>query len=294
MPTVSSNGIRIAFEDYGKPGDPVLLLVQGFATSSGGWPPALIHNLVAAGFRVITPDNRDAGQSEQMDTLGTGNFLAQFIRRAMFLNGTPPYDLTDMMRDMIGLLDALSIEQANVVGTSMGGMISQLMAIHEPTRVRTLTTIMSSTGRRGLPGPTAEIRRQLRSGPAAQTPAAREDFMRTFMRLLAGPQHPMSDEELGQLLFRLHERGATAAGARRHMLAVMAAPSRVKLLQKLDLPVQVIHGTADPFVPVECGRDIATTVHGATLNEIAGWGHDYPRTIVPKLTELIVRHASRT
>ena len=152
MPVVSSNGLQIAYEVHGELSGPVVLMVQGLSVPLTGWPPPLIDALVADGFRVITFDNRDIGQSQLMDDMKTPNMLMQILRRMFRLRVKAPYRLEDMMRDVVGLMDALDIESAHLVGVSMGGMISQLLAIHEPHRVKSLTSIMSTTSDRKLPG----------------------------------------------------------------------------------------------------------------------------------------------
>lgn len=290
MPTVQSNGLQIAYEEYGKVAGPTLLMVQGLGMPLTGWPPALIEALVAEGFRIIIFDNRDIGQSELLRGMKIPNMLMQILRRKFRMRVKSPYQLTDMMRDVEGLMDALQIESAHLVGVSMGGMISQLLAIHEPQRVKTLTSIMSTTGSRKLPGPAKEVNRHIVRGPKSATYDAGLEFQWKLWRLLEGSHYRLSDEELAEFLRRNFERGMTAAGVARQTLAILAAPSRTAELRKIDVPTLVIHGDADPLIPVECGLDTARAIPGARTAIIEGMGHTLPVALIERLARLITQH----
>ncbi len=291
MPTVQSNGLQIAYKEYGSAVGPVLLMVQGLGMPLTGWPPALIDALVAEGFRVIVFDNRDIGRSQLLHHMNVPNMLVQILRRKFRMQVRAPYQLTDMMRDVEGLMDALQIESAHMVGVSMGGMISQLLAIHEPQRVKTLTSIMSATGSRKLPGPTKEVTRHIIRGPKSATYEAGLEFQWKLWRLLGGSRYRLSDEDLAEFLRRNFERGMTAAGVARQMLAILAAPSRIDELGKTDIPTLVIHGDADPLIPVECGLDTARAIPGARTAIIEGMGHALPVALTERLARLITQHA---
>jgi pimeloyl-ACP methyl ester carboxylesterase len=294
MTKVRSNGIEIAYEDHGKPGDPVLLMVQGLGMPLTAWPPVLIEGLVAEGFRVVTFDNRDIGRSQLLRELKVPNVLWQTLRRKVGLKIKAPYQLTDMMRDTVGLLDALSIESAHVVGVSMGGMISQLLAIHEPRRIKSLTSVMSSTSKRKLPGPAKAVTRHVMRGPKGQTDEDRLAYHWKLWRLIGSPGYRLSDEELSEFLRRIFARGMTAAGTARQTLAILAAPSRVAELRRLAVPTLVIHGNADPLIPVECGFDTASAIPGSRITTIEGMGHDLPMALTERLVGLITQHAKAT
>jgi pimeloyl-ACP methyl ester carboxylesterase len=266
-------------------------MVQGLGMPLAAWPPTFIALLAAEGFRVIVFDNRDIGQSALLREMTVPNMFVQILRLKFGMRVNAPYQLDDMMRDVVGLMDALDIESAHLVGVSMGGMISQLLAIHEPRRVRSLTSIMSTTSERKLPGPTKAVRRHIVRGPTANTDAARLDYHWKLWRLLGSPAYPLSDEELGGFLQRVFDRGMTAAGTARQTLAIFAAPSRVEALQKLDVPTLVIHGDADPLIPLECGIHTAHAIPGARMATIPGMGHDLPEALAPRLTRLIAQHA---
>lgn len=291
MPVVKSNDVELAFEEYGDAAHPVLLMVQGLGMPLAAWPPVFIESLVAKGFRVIVFDNRDIGRSQLLHEMTVPNMLAQLLRLKFRMQVRSPYRLDDMMRDVVGLMDALDIESAHVVGVSMGGMIAQLLAIHEPQRVRSLTSIMSTTSDRKLPGPTPAVRQHFMRGPKAKTDAARLEYHWKLWRLIGSPAYPLSDDELAGFLKRVFERGITAAGTARQTLAIFAAPSRAQNLQQLSVPTLVIHGDADPLIPLECGIQTAKAIPGALMETIPGMGHDLPDALAPRLTELIARHA---
>ncbi len=291
MATVKSNGLQIAYEEYGSALDPVLLMVQGLGMPLSGWPPALIDALVAEGFRVVIFDNRDIGRSSLLNDMAAPNFLVQILRRKFGMRVKAPYQLTDMMRDIVGLMDALQIASAHVVGVSMGGMISQLLAIHEPQRVRTLTSVMSATGSREVPGATKKVIRHMVRGPKDATPEAGLEFQWVLWRLLEGPNYHKSDEVLTEFLTRIFTRGITAEGVARQKLAILAAPSRIAELGKLTTPTLVIHGDADPLIPVECGLDTARAIPGARTAIIEGMGHDLPVALTERMARLITQHA---
>ncbi|MCO4811414.1 MAG: alpha/beta fold hydrolase [Gammaproteobacteria bacterium] len=290
MPAVFSNGIELAYETHGDPANPVLLMVQGLGMPLSAWPKPLLDALVDAGFHLITFDNRDIGKSTLMHDRPPPNMLVQTIRRLVRMKVKAPYQLTDMMRDLVGLMDALDIKTAHVVGVSMGGMIAQLLAIHAPQRVDSLTLIMSTTNERNLPGPTHEVSRFIMRGPQAPTDKARLAFQWQLWRMLGSPAYPLSDQELTGFLQMVYSRGVTAAGTARHTLAILAAPGRAAELRRVAAPTLVIHGDSDPLVPIECGRAIAEAIPGAHMETIKGMGHDLPLQLIPRLTQLISEH----
>ena len=290
MPVVTSNGLQIAYETHGDLSGPTVIMVQGLSMPLTGWPPPLIDALVADGFHVITFDNRDIGHSQLMDDMPVPNMLLQILRRMIRLKVKAPYRLDDMMRDVVGLMDALEIESAHLIGVSMGGMISQLLAIHEPQRVKSLTSIMSTTNDRKLPGPTKALTRHYIRGPAAKTDEAGLAFMWQTWRLLGSPKYPLSDEELSEFLRAVLTRGMTAAGTARQTLAILAAPGRVADLKRLKVPTLIIHGEEDPLIPIECGLATARAIPGSRMISISGMGHDLPLALLPRISRQISQH----
>lgn len=294
MPTVQSNNIEIAYDDHGRPGDPPLLMVMGLGLPSSAWPPELIGMLVDQGLRVITFDNRDIGLSQRFDDAGMPNLLVESLRRSFGLAVRAPYALTDMMADTAGILGVLGIESAHVVGISMGGMIAQLLAIHEPTRVRSLTSLMSTTGNRRLPRASRRVTRHIMRGPRSATPEGRLDYYRKLAWLIGSPAYRPDPAEVDARLERVFSRGMSPASTARQATAILSSRSRVEALRKLDVPTLVIHGEEDPLIRVECGHDTAATIPGAQLTTIPGMGHDLPKALWPQLTELIAGHAKAT
>lgn len=294
MPTVLSNNVEIAYEDFGRRGDPAVLMVMGLGLPCSAWPPELIDMLVAEGLRVVIFDNRDIGLSQRFDHAGTPNLLIESLRHAIGLRIRAPYELTDMMRDSAGVLDALEINSAHVVGVSMGGMIAQLLAIHESSRVRSLTSIMSTTGNRQLPRASRKVARHIIRGPRSKTSAGRLEYYRKLLWLIGSPDYRPDPAEVDARLERVFSRGMSPASTARQATAIFAAGSRVQQLRQLDVPTLVIHGEDDPLVRVECGHDTAASIPGAKLTTIPGMGHDLPQPLWPRFTELIAGHVRST
>ena len=295
MAQVRANGIDIEVETQGDPANPALLLIMGLGMQLSSWPESLVQGLVDAGYYVIRHDNRDVGLSTKFDHAGTPNVIWETIKYALRLPVRAPYSLDDMAADSAGVLDALGVREAHAVGVSMGGMVAQVLAARHALRVRTLTSIMSSTGRRGLPGPTPAARRVLLARPRG---SATEDLLQHYVRLfnvIGSPAFPQDEAELRARILRGLERsaagGATSAGVLRQMTAIAACGSRVSLLAGARAPTLVVHGSVDPLVPLECGRDTARAITGARLEIIDGMGHDLPPAVVTKLLELIPAHA---
>jgi len=291
MPTVRTNSIDIAYDEYGHPDDPAMLMVMGLGLPSSAWPLELIEMLAAERFRVITFDNRDVGLSERFDHKGKPNLIVESLRRSFGLRVRAPYQLMDMMRDTSGVLDALDIESAHVVGVSMGGMISQLLAIYEPHRVRSLASIMSTTGNRRLPRPRRAVTRHVLRGPRSTQTEDRLEYFRRLLWLMGSPDYRPDPDDVEARLERIFSRGISPQSTARQATAILAAKSRVPELRKLNVPTIVIHGEEDPLVRVECGHDTAAAIRGAKIATIPGMGHDLPRELWPTLTELISGHA---
>ena len=292
MPKTKVNNVEIAWEIHGERSDPVIVLIQGLSMPLTATPPEMISQLVEAGYCVLTFDNRDAGQSQLLSEIKPANFAWQFVRKLLHLSVDMPYELDDMMRDTAALMTALDIERAHVIGISMGGMIAQLLAIHHPERVLSLTSIMSTTGRRGLPGPERAVRNHIVKGPAETTPEARLEYQRALWRLLGGPDYPLPNAELEAFLERILKRGMTAQGAARQSLAILGAYSRAPFLHQLSVPTLVIHGEDDPLVNIAGGYDTARCVPGARMVAIPGMGHDLPLALLERINGAVLQHMS--
>ncbi|MFM7698014.1 MAG: alpha/beta fold hydrolase [Limnohabitans sp.] len=282
------NNIRLQVEDTGERDRPAVLLIAGMSMQLIVWPDVLLRTLHQAGFRVVRFDNRDNGLSESLDSLGTPNLLWFMLQQKLGLSPKPPYSLTDMSQDALGVMDHLQLQQAHLVGVSMGGMIAQRLAIAVPQRVWSLTSIMSSSGAKGLPGPTPAMRRVLMTPPAAPGSAAARAHALRFVKALAGPGfvHPLGSQE--QLVDDSLQRSNRPAGSYRQMLAAMADRDRCHLLARIKAPTLVIHGTADPLIPYACAQDTAARIPGAKLFGIEDMGHDFPPDAMVQLTNRLL------
>ena len=273
--TVTANGIRVWYEDFGNDTDPHVVLIMGANATAMSWEAAFYEPIVAAGFHVVRFDNRDSGLSQWFD------FDSQ------------PYTLDDMAADTIGLMDALSIPQAHLIGASMGGMIAQVIALNYPDRVLTLTSISSTPDISDpeLPSvPEAII--ELSMAPQPESREGQVDQLVDFYRALAGTRNPF-DEQHWRALFQTDmDRGFNPMPG--HGLAGASAPSRREALQHLNLPVLVIHGDADPIIQYEHGVATAKAVPGAKLVTVAGAGHIDVLTSVDKILPPILDHLAGT
>ena len=270
------NGVRLEVEDTGEKDRVAVLLIPGMAMQLIVWPEAMVHQLHQAGYRVIRLDNRDIGLSQDMAHLPAPNLMWFMLQQKLGFQPQAPYSIQDMANDALGVLDHLQINQAHLVGVSMGGMIGQRICIGSPQRALSLTSIMSSSGAKGLPGPTPAMRRVLFTPPAkAGTQAAHQHALR-FVQALAGPgfAHPEGSQQ--QLVNDSLKRSSRPMGAYRQMLAAMADRERAGLLARITTPTLVIHGKADPLVPYACGEDTARRIPNAKLHGIEGMGHDMP------------------
>jgi pimeloyl-ACP methyl ester carboxylesterase len=293
MPRIAANGIEIAYEEFGDRRATPMLLIMGLGAQMILWHQEFCEQLAGQGYRVIRFDNRDIGESTWLDHLGMPDVMA--IMGALTL-GRPitsaPYLLRDMAADAAGLLDALDIPRAHVVGASMGGMIAQSLAIEHPTRVRSLTSIMSSTGNPDLPPPHPEALAVLLTPPPSDREGAIERGVTVF-RTIGSPGFPFEEADFRQLATRAYDRGINPAGVTRQLVAILASGSRVEALGGVRAPSLVIHGVADPLVPFPAGEDTARAIPGATLLPIEGMGHDMPRPVWPQMIEAISATAAR-
>lgn len=293
MPKVRvPTGVEIAYESHGSTSDPAVLLAMGLGCSLVYWEEAFFRRLVDAGYRVIRFDNRDVGQSSRLDALGRPNVTKLFGRALMGARVEAPYTLRDMADDTAGLLDALDVPKAHVVGVSMGGMIGQTLAIEHPERVRSLTSIMSSSGESAfLLGRPDVMLLAMKPSPRERDKAIAH---RTRMwNALGGRHHPSDEARLRELATCAFERGYDAAGVARQLAAILAAPPRRRYLAELDIPVLVIHGTDDPLVPVEAGKHTAECIPHSELLLIEGMGHDMPPSTHGEVLDAILAHLER-
>jgi pimeloyl-ACP methyl ester carboxylesterase len=291
---VKANGIEIEYETAGNKSDPALLLVMGLGAQLTIWPDSLFQGLAARGFHVIRFDNRDTGLSTDFGKWGVADIPGALQAAMKGETVKAPYHLNDMAADAVGLLDALGIDKAHMVGASMGGMIAQLLAARFPERVLTLTSIMSSSGNRKVSKPKRRALQVLmRRLPAAADAEAIVAHLVDVFTVIGSPGYPTDRRELRERLARSVRRAYDPAGTARQLVAVIACGDRRKLLRGIAAPTLVIHGSDDPLVPVEAGYDTARNIPGATMQVIGGMGHDLPDALLPTLADAIVRHCRR-
>ena len=283
------SGIELCYQTFGDRDGQPLLLVMGLGGPMNWWDAELCTMLAARGFFVIRYDNRDTGRSSR---IGVRVKRSALVRAFAGGRVRAPYSMADLAADGFGLLDHLGLESAHVVGVSMGGMIVQTMAIEQPRRVRSLTSIMSTTGKRtvGWQHPSLLAPMLAARGPG------REAYVRssaTMWRLIGSPGYPQSREEVEDRARETFDRGVSASGVMRQMLAVLTQPNRSHRLRALQMPALVIHGMADKMVHASGGRATSAAIPRAELLLIDGMGHDLPRELFATFTEAIGRTAER-
>ncbi|MFC1813285.1 alpha/beta fold hydrolase [Thermodesulfobacteriota bacterium] len=281
-----ANSIEIAYETFGDPDDAAVMLIMGLGYQMIFWDEEFCIQLAGRGFHVIRFDNRDSGLSTWLDHAGVPDIPALKQLMAQRKTAPAPYSLLDMADDAVGLLDALEIESAHIVGRSMGGMIGQMMAIHHSDRVRTLTIMMSSTSAPGLPPPEPEVLSIL----LEPEPEDREGFVEHSVKIwkvLNGTGFKVDETRVREWADVSYTRGLNPDGISRQFAAIIATGSRKEALRSVTVPTLVIHGDADPLVPVECGIDIVDTVPGAELLIIKGLGHTLAQEAYPQMIDAI-------
>ena len=292
MPKLDVNGLQIEYDSFGDAGADPVLLIMGLATQMTAWTPEFCKALAARGHYVIRFDNRDIGLSTKFDGVRAPGRLRFLMNHLLRVPLRAPYSLRDMAADAIGVLDALEINAAHVVGASMGGMIAQLAAIEYPQRVKTLTSIMSTSGARHLPRTRPEVVKHVwMNRPKTGGKDAALEHTVMALKMIGSPGYPRSDDNWRALVNGFLDRSFYPQAFERHLAAVISDGSRVERLKALDRPTLVIHGREDPMVPVECGIDTAKHIEGARLEIIDGMGHDLPPQLYETLTGLISGHA---
>ena len=291
---ISANGIQLEIEDHGSPQGEPLLLIMGLGMQLVAWHEDFVESLVQRGFRVIRFDNRDIGLSENFDRFGAPKLGLDMLRFAIGMRVSSPYTLADMAADSVGILDALGIPKAHICGASMGGMIAQQIAVRHPDRVKSLTLMMTSTGARKLPGPSMKVRGAMLGRP--KDPADVESVIAHYVelyRLIGSPGYPPADGYVRSRLQLSVRRSYRPAGTARQMVAIAADGDRSPLVAQIRVPAQIIHGAADPLVPLAAGRDLAAKIPDAELDVIEGMGHDLPVALWPRFVAGIATAAGR-
>lgn len=283
MPRVTANGIELEYESFGDESGSPLLLVMGLGAQMLLWDESFCEMLAESGHFVVRYDNRDVGLSTKFEEHGVPDIMAMMTGQSVV---SPPYTIDDMAADGAGLIDALGLESAHICGASMGGMIVQTMAIQHRDQVRSMTSIMSTTGNPDLPAAEPAAAAALMAPP----PKNREEAMDRSVaaaKVIGSPGFEMDEARVRERAGRMYDRCFLPAGQARQMAAIMKQPNRVPALQELDLPTLVVHGAADPLVPVAGGEDTAASIPGAEFMRIEGMGHDLPPAIHSELASAI-------
>ncbi len=291
MPKANVSNIEIEYETIGDPISKPLLLIAGLGSQMLAWSDKMCENLANRGFFVIRFDNRDIGLSTKFEDAGMPDFVE--ISAAYGRGKIPkvPYTLEDMAGDALGVLDALNIYKAHVCGASMGGMIAQVLAYKHPSRVLSLTLIMSTTGNPDLPQPKPEFMAQF----FAPVPSEREAYIEETVkrgRLIHGT-FTYDEDQSREYRTMEYDRNYYPEGVTRQ-LAAMAVPGNLKpKLAAIRAPTLVIHGREDPFYPVEAGKDIAAAIPGSELLILDGMGHSFPREVIPRIVNALVANTNK-
>ncbi len=291
MPKANVNNIEIEYETIGEPISKPLLLIAGLGSQMLAWSEEMCENLANHGFFVIRFDNRDVGLSTKFEDAGLPNFVEINAAYARGVTPEVPYTLIDMVDDAVGVLDALNIDKAHVCGASMGGMIAQILAYKHPSRMLSLTVIMSTTGNPDLPQAKPEIMAQF----FAPVPSEREAYIEEMIKrdqLIHGT-FTYDDDQSRKYRANEYDRSYYPEGIARQ-LAAMAVPGNIKpKISAIQAPTLVIHGREDPFNSVEAGKEIATAISGAELLILDGMGHSFPREVIPRIINALVANSNK-
>ncbi|HEX6666886.1 MAG TPA: alpha/beta hydrolase [Solirubrobacterales bacterium] len=282
------NGIELCCQEMGDPDGEPLLLVMGLATQMIAWNEEFCSLLVDRGFRVVRFDNRDIGHSTKFSEAGVPSRFDMLSGR----RATAPYLLKDMARDTVGLMDHLGIDSAHIAGASMGGMIVQTTAIEHPERVRSLVSIMSTTGSRWTGLPSLKAFGVLLGSPPLSRDQVVSRAIKTF-KVIGSPGFPFEEDHIRELAGRSYDRGHDPAGVARQLHAIIASGDRTRALRNVTAPALVIHGSSDHLVRPAGGRATAHAIPGARLKMIDGMGHDLPRQLWPTFVDEIAANAAR-
>jgi pimeloyl-ACP methyl ester carboxylesterase len=292
MAKVLSNGLKLEVEEFGEPSDPSVLLIMGLSAQLTRWPDAFIQSLVGGGFHVVAFDNRDVGLSEKLVSDRASSPLTVALLNTVGLASLlAPYKLTDMAKDTAGVLDALDIERAHIIGASMGGMIGQILCAEYPERVRSFTALMSSTNNPALPKAHPKVSWEVMT--ARNRARTREELIDVTMGIwtMIGTKNSGRDPvEFRQRVAASIDRNSSPSGIRRQMAAIIATRDLRDWTRRVIAPTLVIHGSDDPLVPFQNGLDIAAEIENARMEIIDGMGHDLPPKYLGEVVNHVLEH----
>ena len=291
MPKAKVNNIEIEYDTFGDPSSKPLLLVMGLGGQMIAWVDEMCEGLANQGLYVIRFDNRDVGLSTKFDEAGLPNLLEISATVARGEKPEVPYTLEDMADDAIGVLDDLNVEKAHICGASMGGMIAQVIAYRHPSRVLSLTSIMSNTGNPEIKQPTQELIQELFKPLPTEREANIEEGIKRGC--LTYGTFPYNEEQARLMRTKAYDRCFYPIGIMRQAAAISATGNRKPKLASITVPTLVVHGKEDPLVPVEGGIDTADTIPGAELLLLDGMGHSFPPEVAPQILEALVANINK-
>ncbi|MCF8033922.1 MAG: alpha/beta fold hydrolase [Desulfarculaceae bacterium] len=292
MSQARANGIQIEYETFGDSASPALLLIAGNGAQLIFWEDEFCQSLAQNGFYVICFDNRDAGLSTKFDQAGVPDLMAAFQAAMQGKPVQAAYSLDDMADDAVGLLNALGIGKAHICGLSMGGMIAQVVACRHPEHVLSLTCIMSNTGNPQAP----QGKPEALAAVMAPAPEGREAFIEHNLevwRKIWSPGFPFEEQRARTFMEKSYDRSFCPQGMARQNLAIMATGDRRPLLASIKAPALIIHGSADPLIPLEAGQEAVRVIPGASFLVIEGMGHDLPQGVWERIVDAVSRHAQQ-
>ena len=292
MARAQVNGIELEYETFGDRGARPLLLIMGLGAQLLLWEEEFCAGLVRRGHYVIRYDNRDVGLSTKLEHAGEPNVLEVMQAAAAGRSVEVAYTLDEMADDAAGLLDVLGLDTAHVAGASMGGMIAQTLVLRHADRVRSLTSIMSTTGNPDLSLPQPDALGALMRPRVKERDGAIEQAI-SLQRMIGGTGFPFDEERTRRMAARSYDRSFYPVGVARQIAAVLASGNRAPVLASVEAPTLVIHGDADPLVPLEGGRDTAQAIPGAELLVIEGLGHEMPPPVWPRIIDAISQHIEK-
>ncbi|GAA3926738.1 alpha/beta hydrolase [Litoribacillus peritrichatus] len=288
---IEANGLKFCVEERGNPNGPPIVLIMGLACQMISWPESLLNGLAAQGYRVIRFDNRDVGLTDKLQSHVRVDIRLAFLFHKFGLKPRANYTLHDMAEDTACLMDALGIDQAHVVGVSMGGMIAQLLASHYRHKVASLTAMMSSTNSARLPLPEFSLMLKLGAPASGHHEKAVVKRWIRFWQAIQSPEYPTSLADVTGLVEAMYQRNYCAGGTLRQLQAILATGSLEQAISRIQVPTLVIHGSCDPLLKPACGKAIHRKVPGARFKLVRGLGHDLPEALVPEFVSMIDGHA---
>ena len=292
MAKILSNGLKLEVEEFGRPSDPSVLLIMGLSAQLTRWPDAFIESIVEEGFHVVAFDNRDIGLSEKLiSERATSPMAVALLNTVGLASLLAPYKLTDMAKDTVGVLDALEIERAHLIGASMGGMIGQIVCAEHPERIKSFTALMSSTNNPDLPRAHPRVSWQVMT--ARRPSATREELIDITLGIweLIGTKNSGRDPvEFRKQVAASIDRSSSPSGIRRQMAAIIATRDLREWTRNITAPSLVVHGSEDPLVPFQNGLDIAAEIKDARMEIIEGMGHDLPPKYLTEVVDHVLEH----